>query len=362
MDLPIGIYTNIIEFMEYKDIIKLLRTCLFMNDIINNDILNKNILGKAKRKYDHFNRIKELRNVYYGRVDKDIDDFSNGIKNAVLWDKKNDQYKNKENLKPIFIKTKILIFNGLRTTLSQLNIDNTYNIYKNLKCTNINCIESIKLTIGGCRVDKIYTNIIDVLQHLYQIDDKTIIPFDFCKNNNFIKQPSYQEVGIIVEMKNGYSVNDFNMTIDIHELNNLDKEFYINNNNHLSIISVTDNKNFQTFEKYAQITLPFHLPTSYLILDCNKIKIKLLNIYFNDIDSGITLEDTYMYNEKYILPFTPSLNKINKYSINMARISETILHITFEDKNENENEIFQCNIQSVCHNVMINLSGVKYSH
>jgi hypothetical protein len=369
MDIPIGIYTDVIEFLVYEDIIKLLGSCLFMNNIIKNDILNKGILKKAKRKYDYYFNIQKWKKIFYGTQDEEIDMFvngfeTNGIVNAILCDKKKSEYKNKKNVKSKFIKTETLSFKNDRF-VSKLD-GNVNTIYKNLKCTNMDCIEIIKLEIGGSQIDKIYTNIVDVIQHLYSIKDKTTVPFDFCKKNNFVKYLLYHDICIYIKMKDGYTVDDFEMTIDVYELDDIDKTFYVSDiknkktvDYYNTIISKTGETSFDdTGFKKKKMMLNLNHPTSYLILDCGIIE--SLDIYFvRDHDSGITLEDIYMYNGKYIIPLTPSLDKINEYCVNFSRMEQPILEITF--KNENN----KCDIYSICHNTMVigyEMGGLKFAN
>ena len=73
--------------------------------------------------------------------------------------------------------------------------------------------------IGGNIIDEINKTMFDVLRHLYNIDDKLIIPFWFNKKNKYLPNPEYQQIMIEFDMSKEWethNINKFAMEIDIY--------------------------------------------------------------------------------------------------------------------------------------------------
>jgi hypothetical protein len=64
MDIPIGVYTDVIEYLKYNDILKLSKICLFINDIINNDCVNVKIFKLEKLFKETSEQVEENKKLH----------------------------------------------------------------------------------------------------------------------------------------------------------------------------------------------------------------------------------------------------------------------------------------------------------
>lgn len=88
-------------------------------------------------------------------------------------------------------------------------------VVKNFRLKNINNVKTIELDIGGQRIDKIPSDIIQMLQHLYKLD-KDVIPLYLSKSGIHILE--YHEIKIHIE----YNIlsEDDGLTFDVYKWKN----------------------------------------------------------------------------------------------------------------------------------------------
>lgn len=92
-------------------------------------------------------------------------------------------------------------------------------IVKNFRLNNMENVRTVEIEIGGQRMDKVYQNIIPMLQNLYQVEED-VIPFYFSVSG--INSLSYHEIKINVEYYKG-SYND-ELVFDIYKWKDVKKK------------------------------------------------------------------------------------------------------------------------------------------
>ena len=100
--------------------------------------------------------------------------------------------------------------NGIRHVYPLVMPSNT--IVKNFRLKNMENVRWIEVEIGGQRIDKVYKDIIPILQDLYEFE-KDVIPFYFSKSG--INSLQYHEIKILVEYNE--TLEDDGLTFDIYK-------------------------------------------------------------------------------------------------------------------------------------------------
>jgi hypothetical protein len=229
-------------------------------------------------------------------------------------------------------------------------------VFKNLRmCVGfpVTLMNSCSLVIGGNIIDKIDKNMFDVLCHLYDINDRTIIPLFFCNKNKYLYNTSHQQIRIEFNMSKDYEIDDVNnlvVEIDVYEIDFNNEtlynrnQFFITQNSaqydvikiHVSEIEYPKNTEdlfmntklllcdgVYDFYKLSCVKLCTHIILEF----SNSVKIDNINLLFyvniNHTNKFFiySIQIGHMYyiaDNKIIIPLTKSFNyeDISKYFIN----------------------------------------------
>src|SRR5207244_13536290 len=77
-------------------------------------------------------------------------------------------------------------------------------------------IESYQLWIGGFIVDTIDKRRLKIMRYIYDVDDKQIPFYIFCKKN-FLVIPNYHEIFINLDLNLDIFPNDLEISIDLYK-------------------------------------------------------------------------------------------------------------------------------------------------
>lgn len=131
--------------------------------------------------------------------------------------------------------------------------------------------------------------------------------------------------------------NNFHLLIDIYEItdNKFDSKKFIDS----SVITQEqyDGRYVLLLDKeilFHTYKLDFKYVVNYIVIYITSGKITEFKLLFDGIDSNITISDMFMCDNKYIIPFTKSLNKenIDLYGINFSEIKNATLILYIDDK------------------------------
>lgn len=236
-------------------------------------------------------------------------------------------------------------------------------------------VKSCSLHIGGRIIDTIY-NEFDVWRHIYNIDDKSIVPFHFCKKEEFLSILEKDEIRIEVEL---YEHINFELTIDLYEWENSKIEYQKNgkylysdaHEYHMMLIE-TDNveKKIDTLNFEEKIF--FNHVVTHIILKFPQYEIE--NVIFDLDGELLKVPNEYLekYNDCYIIPLTESMDPdiLKYYGINFGTINKQFIKFNIknksndESKSKNGSNVLSGNIYGLYHQnvrIMNGMLGLTYS-
>lgn len=233
-------------------------------------------------------------------------------------------------------------------------------VYKNLRFTSNNydnIINKCTLECNGSNIDTIYGRVFKTLRHIYNIENDTFIPFYFCTGNEYLPKNDSCKVYIRFEPFTNI-VNDFSLSVDIYEI--IDDNF--EQNSYDKIVSFCQHTGCETMKTNPTFRLDFNHVINHIIVSVPNGNPKNISLLFDNDVVCFPTEEIDFYDNHYIIPFTPSLNKenINNYGINYSRVDSP--KITIEIDNNTNCEC--CYIYGVYWNCICmrnNLIGLHFS-
>ena len=368
--------------MNNIDIDSICNIFLFIKDVksyCNFQITNKMIYVASKyyRGNNHKNFLKHFFDIgLYKELTRgtytNFFENKNFLDNCVINDNISSKYIKTFELKPL--KFNLRGFNN-RDNIIVYELPIGQFVFKNLRfirsCDNFHSslLNRCHLIIGGSPIDNIDFNFFDVLHHLYNIDDISIIPFYFCQKNKFLPSLKYHEIQIVFVMSsdfNKYNIDSFILEIDAHEIELFNNEtfnidFIITQHNTqcdvVKLCNIPDINSARRFIDYSKTDIilcdsgvDFYKLSDYrfcthLILhfsDCidvdvdqfEDIVLVLLGVKIVCLSLSFIINIGYMYNEswcknKLIIPLTKSLKceHISQYTVNLSRQNDCYLCI-----------------------------------
>lgn len=218
-------------------------------------------------------------------------------------------------------------------------------VYKNLRLTcdthNI-YIEDCEIDWRGYCVDKINLEMFQTLRHLYKIVDDTILPFSFCRDGEYF-MPSSAEIQARIMFKPGHKdLSNFKLLVDIYEITdtNFDSaNFICNNVATRQIFTGGENRDIGQLCKYK---LNFSNVINYIIIHLSNDTLKNFNLRFNGINTSFDMSNIIKYDNKYIIPFTKSLDitHYDDYGINFSKIDNPYLTLDIDGEVDSIVNIF----------------------
>lgn len=223
---------------------------------------------------------------------------------------------------------------------------NSKYVYKNLRfsSTDQSMIKNCELRIGDQLIDNVYGKTFPILRHLYKISDNTVIPFSFCRDNEYIMHTVFHKIDINIDFNFEYK-NDLHLFVDIYEICDPDYNPDFIYSDIMTYQQLIGKKNLARDEK---ILINFDHIINYIIIDTLGEKLIDFKLLFNGIDTNIVISDIFRYDDMYIIPLNKSLNVeyFDKYGINFSRIDFAELILDIDGKN-NENNV---NIFAISYN------------
>lgn len=184
-------------------------------------------------------------------------------------------------------------------------------VYKNLRFSdgknNDDFLHKCVIAHGN-KIEQIMESQFQILRYIYGITNPNILPFSFCKQNEYLESDSSDVyISIIVKNQYGnikhayfsldmdiYKINDFHhnpfyTNIQIREITPIDTKVQITNNGNLLV-------NYDLCDSIYD-----HYAVSHIILSFTENTIIDVNLLFNGINSGIKVNDLVYCDNKYII-------------------------------------------------------------
>lgn len=296
------------------------KECIFIICFLNQyDILPADVVKYITYLYTdtYWDNIKRLKAKYYGKEDAYVEEYN--------------CTSHKLNIK--FRETMEIsgTRNGGKCTLIFPKSNLAKYVYKNLRTvTNLDTVRSYELQQSGCTLDKIYVQAFPSVQFIYGIHNESILPFSFCKNNEYLIAND-TDIHIHCFSKWNIAVIDEEITllVDIYEIINGDEV----ENSIITQTQFTGEEPILNYKLPGMYKLHFSCVINYIIIDISKGQPISFHLTLSEMYPNFSMSDAIFYNNQYIIPFTKSLNNIN-YGINFSTISNLMLTITF-DRNIN---------------------------
>lgn len=282
----------------------------------------------------YWDNIKLLKAKYYGKEDAYVEEYN--------------CTSHKLNIK--FHETMEIsgIRNGDRSVLAFPKSNLNKYVYKNLRTvTNLDTIRSYELQQSGCTLDRIYVQTFSSMRFIYGIHNESILPFSFCKNNEYLLENN-ADIHIQCFSKWNIIVVDekISLLVDIYEIIDDDKISYCVD----GILKKIESKNTVPYSVITQTQftgedfiyyyvlpcaykLNFYCVINYIIINIPKGQPINFHLTLGEMYPNFSMIDAIIYNNQYIIPFTKYLNNFN-YGINFSQINHQMLTIKF-DKNIN---------------------------
>lgn len=257
--------------------------------------------------------------------------------------KQNGEYKGKK-LKFLQIMTGELtgcIGSGRRCNINIAHDSHKNLVIKNIRVSNQNLIDEIELNTQGIKIDKLYNKTdgtMDVVRHILNINDSSILPFGCTSNGNYLPVLDYS-TRLIVLLK----TFEEDPNIDYQQLFQVTYELYeIENSNKSDILKfVTPHVQYTGSEschsQHSKIRLCYENIITHLIIsitnqennDLEKITLLLLN----GLETIILQPVIEKFNNFYIIPFTKSLNfkDLALYGINFSKNFNNQINISLKN-------------------------------
>lgn len=309
----------------------------------------------------YFNNVQLLKEKFYGHEDEYINIGKYLHKESRLKLNKELRYVstllfNSDN----FIDDKKFIGNKkLRITLPKINPNKS--TYKNLRCVSKlksmdDVIKMYELNVGGSTVDKLYGEY-DVWRHIYNMSDKSVVPFHFCNKDEFLPILSDHDITIFIEVNENIN---FDLMVDLYEW---DSEKYKIAREY-SIMTTQYNECYVNGVILKEI-LTFNHVCTHIVLKFIGNEIEDISFNFDDEILHVPNICIEKYNDCYIIPLTKSMDAdtLKKFGINFGSMKKSIINIKFKDPvNDPVNDIgtiFALNHQNI--RIMSGKLGMAYS-
>lgn len=282
-----------------------------------------NLINVMENNDVYWNEISTLKKIYYGEEDAYVEKH---IDNQY---RPNLKYYGTYSLDQINDTTaKALITNprlGITYIFPKINLKKF--VYKNLKLEDK--IEFCQLEQNGIPIDKIDGVIFPTLRLLYGITNNKIVPFSFCKENEFLL-PSIWNTKLIVYVNN----KNINISVDIYEI--------IDDCERLSdmIITQVQSTGKQTTHRCNRLCF-VHL-INYIIVYLSKGTLRRFLLQFNGCDIPISIADVTYYNGQYIIPLAKYLTNNAEYGINFSTIGSIFINFFYDTEYDFTDNDYLC--------------------
>lgn len=201
-------------------------------------------------------------------------------------------------------------------------------VYKNLRIKSLDqsMVQYCELTCGGHKIETIYGQIFPTLRYMYGITNTNILPFSFCKKNEYLIGGNFDiTLDCLIDkqylMNENFSFYDYKLVVDVYEI--IDEDYNPN-----------PNINIFTQVQFMQSESPILYPIepklkniiNYIIVHLKEGKLIKFYLLINgvDIDANII-----HYGDQYIVPFA----KFNEYGINFSEIHSHKINIQSDCEN-----------------------------
>lgn len=205
-------------------------------------------------------------------------------------------------------------------------------VYKNLK-SDTQIEDSCQLIQNGKIIDMIDGEIFSTLRLLYGISDNNILPFSFCKENNFLL-PSIWNTKLIINANKNINSEEvhtesecnkstFNISVDIYEIvEDCDKisDMVITQIQSLGAESIS-----KMNQRIGRYRLCFQHIMSHIIIHLPKGTINKFLIQINGMDLPITISNMKYHNDQYVITLTNNIT----HGINFSNINHASINIWF---------------------------------
>lgn len=278
---------------------------------------------------DYWEEISKLKKIYYGEEDAYVDKHINSQYRPKM------KYYGTYHLKQI---------NNTTYIFPKINLEKF--VYKNLKSNGE--IESCQLEQNGKIIDNIDGVIFPTLRLLYGITDVNIIPFSFCKENEFLL-PSIWNTKLII-----HTNNNINLSVDIYEIIDDCERLPVGVLPDMIITQVQSNGK-QTVHRHYRLCF-LHL-INFIIIYLPKGLISSFRLQFNGHDSPITILDTIYHNNQYIIPLAKYLTNDGVHGINFSSADNVYINLWFDAGEKLTDDDYLC-IYGVSYNG-IKINSIK---
>ena len=224
--------------------------------------------------------------------------------------------------------------------------DNCKMAFKNLRVNDIMTWESrfysCELDCSGQRIDIIYSQIIETLRYVYDIDNPSVLPFSFCKPNDYLLSDLFSEMKIIFKLNDYDNTNndiEFNLKIDVYDVcDNKTEEFQkLQSYKEKEIFQLQFNGEESAECKYSKYKLNFNHPITHLIFSTDNSKIEELQLVLDGQASAINLNNAHKFDKDYIVPLSnPNLSS----GLNFSNINHAQINVKFS--NVSHGNLFYC--------------------
>lgn len=305
--------------VRHNIIYKYLNNGLYMANRISTNIT------KSIKSNSYWSRITELKERYYGVQDEYL--------------KKNYPPNNPNQLmyvETVTIEPLGMIGNGRRCAFKLPELEPSDFVYRNLRINSNNLNMNPNLfddAIGSCQlecnnsiIDNIYGRTFKTLRYIYDIDDTTLVPFYFSRENEYLPNNYSSKINIsfLRDIPNDVNIQDFSLSIDIYKI--CDPNF----NPSIPYINAVPTCQFTGEEsahfRASKYRLSYNHVVDFILVSIPDNTLSHINLRFIDsshpsIDINIPIGEMIYYDNHYIIPLTMSLNSehINVYGINFSR-------------------------------------------
>jgi hypothetical protein len=319
--------------------------------------------------HEYFRRIKTIKTMFSGRVDECsvVDRTSNIWNNITLnflesvkmtptinFNNTTSTKSNSSVLNYKFVKHPNLI-SGNESNYDNKDTMKNDCFFKNLRFESpdmIDFVDSVEFFIGTELIEKIYSDQFEVVRHINNITDQSIIPFYFCKDPSKLAFINHLELKVKITLKEIKKKKDSNKKIKIKDMTLLADVYkvspeYVNNINtntntsltvSPSICMITTTTGNTLSQSFGQFDKEFNIPlqnithtvaTHLFISLSNNNELESLTLNFSTkkeieferkCSLNIDLTNIAKVGNYYIIPFTKSmmLEDLKQYGINLS--------------------------------------------
>ena len=247
---------------------------------IENDIKN------IKHYDEHFANVKEYKkNYFHETVDKYFQETNLNKPMDMV-------YVNTYTLTPTFYNKYI--------RFAFPNFQSNKIVFKNLRLMDNklnNLIDQCTFDVAGSHIDIIYGKVFDLLRYIYGITNESVLPFSFCRNNDYC--PNMDNGSVVIQLNQNIVPFDFNLQVDVFEVN---EPTNINN----LLIQLQFSGEEDICSGHCKYKINFNNQVCFLVMESDatidRFKLQIDGWDFDNYN----MENMIKYKNYYILPLTPS--------------------------------------------------------